>query len=144
MQTWDSSAGNTSTLINIRMKIWEVLFEAPHRKALPIKQKINFAGLVFVTRDQQQYYYPGKNELGDMWRVFLPPNGDVIGGFTFDPLGRDDAVSIHISVKPEFRRQGYATKMYQFAKEIARQQGKELIPSPHQTPAVKALWKKGF
>jgi len=53
--------------------------------------------------------------------------------------GQDHYVT-DVDVKPEFRRKGIASKMYDF---IEKHTGKQLKPSPmYQTADGKALWKK--
>lgn len=63
-------------------------------------------------------------------------NGEQIGASHFEVIG-DHLESFDTYVRPEMRKQGLASMMYDYAQEL----GNDVLPSKHQTKAGKKFWK---
>lgn len=65
-------------------------------------------------------------------------NGKLMVGWVNFKITENKLEAIDVVVNPEYRRQGIATEMYKFAKEL----GNSIVPSSMQRPMGKALWTK--
>lgn len=67
-------------------------------------------------------------------------DGKQVGSAEFasdDPEGESDFYALSVGVKPEYRRMGVATAMY----DAAEERFGEIIPSEHQTDDARAFWQ---
>jgi len=72
--------------------------------------------------------YDGKDEVGHV--IFEPTEDDVSQWYALD-----------VEVEEPYQRKGIATKMYDIAKKVAKQQGVIIVKSHAQTDAGRGLWQ---
>jgi len=84
-------------------------------------------------------YDVGRRERGLMIEVFDSKNpGDLIA-YTKLLVSKLDMIPAATWVKPQYQRQGIASAMYNFAREL----GNDIIPSSDQTADAEAFWAAG-
>lgn len=82
-------------------------------------------------------YIPGKKASeSDQFRIEAYDNNVMIAWVNFENIN-DNLEALDLVVQPSYRRQGIATEMYTFAKELDN----TVVPSSKQTPDGKAFWK---
>jgi GNAT superfamily N-acetyltransferase len=85
--------------------------------------------------------YEGWNGDGIVIRAY--DGKDEVGHVIFEPT-EDDAsqwYAIDVEVEEPYQRKGIATKMYDIAKKVAKQQGAIIVKSHTQTNAGRGLWQ---
>lgn len=76
---------------------------------------------------------------GDM--IIAKHNGRDAGWFSVVDHG-NNKISLHANVDPASRRLGLATKVYNWAINFFKQQGKTIIPYDRLSPEAYQMWKQ--
>lgn len=84
-----------------------------------------------------QYSSTKKINTSHQFRIEARKGKEVIGWVNFEQEG-DHLEAMDLVVHEKYRRNGIATEMYKFAKEL----GNSISPSKRQTPLGKAFWNK--
>jgi len=96
-----------------------------------------FGQYTLVAKHGALPYIPGKKAtVSDQFRIEAYDGKAMIAWVNFENVV-DNLEALDLVVQPDYRRQGIATAMYDFAKELSN----TIVPSSKQTPDGKAFWK---
>ena len=107
------------------------VFKRGFEKTKPFKE------YTLVAKHGELPYIPGKKaKESDQFRIEAHDGNVMIAWVNFENIN-NNLEALDLVVQSDYRRQGIATAMYAFAKEL----NNTIVPSAKQTPDGKAFWK---
>ena len=120
------------------MKWHEITNEAVNEKIFQrgFEETKPYDRYILVAKHGDLPYLPNRRaQRSDQFRIECRKGGAVIAWVNFELVG-DHLEAIDVNVDNQHRREGIATAMYKFAREL----GNDIKPSSKQRPLGKAFW----
>ena len=120
------------------MRVHEITNEAVNEKVFQrgFEETRPYDKYILVAKHGDLPYIPNKRAMqSHQFRVECRKGGAVIAWVNFEIVG-DHLEAVDVNVDNKYRRQGIATAMYKFAREL----GNDIKPSSKQRPLGRAFW----